>query len=41
MLHARSIAFTHPARGQVVELTAPWPDDFLETARAAGVELPR
>jgi len=30
MLHARSLAFPHPATGKRVQFTAPYPDDFLE-----------
>lgn len=31
MLHAYSLAFTHPTTGERMELTAPLPGDFLET----------
>jgi 23S rRNA pseudouridine1911/1915/1917 synthase len=34
MLHARSLAFTHPQTGQRLAFEAPWPADFLAAIRA-------
>lgn len=40
MLHARRLAFTHPATGEELEFEAPWPADFREALRALrGQEL--
>jgi 23S rRNA pseudouridine1911/1915/1917 synthase len=30
MLHAHSLAFTHPRTGERLRFTAPWPQDFLQ-----------
>ena len=30
MLHARSLAFDHPLNGQLISVTAPYPDDFRD-----------
>lgn len=34
MLHARRLAFTHPATGAALEFEAPWPEDFTAVVRA-------
>lgn len=34
MLHARRLAFTHPATREEMEFEAPWPEDFREVLRA-------
>ena len=31
MLHAWKIAFPHPKTGELMEIEAPFPDDFIET----------
>ncbi|NLZ63326.1 MAG: RluA family pseudouridine synthase [Lentisphaerae bacterium] len=40
MLHAWKLAFKHPGNGQLLELTAPPPADFCQTAAALGLTLP-
>ena len=39
MLHARSLAFTHPSTGERMTFEAPVPEDFLRGLRAAGISL--
>ena len=34
-LHARSLRFTHPTRGEVIELLAPVPADWPEPLRSS------
>ena len=38
MLHARSLAFTHPATGERMSFTAPLPDEYLRGLRAGGLD---
>ncbi|MBR5344265.1 MAG: RluA family pseudouridine synthase [Clostridia bacterium] len=38
MLHARSLAFTHPVTGERMTFFAPIPQDFLKGLRAAGIQ---
>ncbi|MCX6894306.1 MAG: RluA family pseudouridine synthase [Verrucomicrobia bacterium] len=33
MLHASTIAFTHPQTGKKLKFTAPWPEDFAATVK--------
>ena len=40
MLHARSLAFTHPASGERMCFTAPLPEAFLRGIKAGGIQLP-
>ena len=37
MLHAYSLAFTHPRTGKRMAFTAPWPEDFSRGLRSAGL----
>jgi 23S rRNA pseudouridine1911/1915/1917 synthase len=37
MLHAAQLEMTHPETGQVLRVSAPVPDDFLEEARRRGI----
>ena len=37
MLHAYSLAFTHPRTGERMTFTAPWPEDFSRGLRSAGL----
>lgn len=37
MLHAYSLAFTHPRTGERLTFTAPWPEDFSRGLRSAGL----
>ena len=39
MLHARSLAFTHPATGERMTFEAPVPEDFVRGLRVAGISL--
>jgi len=36
MLHAHSLAFTHPMTREPIVLTAPWPEDFRAAVKALG-----
>lgn len=39
MLHAYSLAFTHPRTGERMVFTAPLPEEFLRGLRSSGIEL--
>ena len=39
MLHAYSLAFTHPRTGERMMFTAPLPEEFLRGLRSSGIEL--
>ncbi|MCH5286654.1 MAG: RluA family pseudouridine synthase [Christensenellaceae bacterium] len=39
MLHAYSLAFTHPATGERMTFTAPLPEAFLASAKGNGIDL--
>ena len=39
MLHARTLAFTHPVTGERMSFTAPIPEDFARGLRSAGIPL--
>lgn len=38
MLHAASITMNHPRSGEELHVVAPLPDDFVEMAKAVGIE---
>ncbi len=41
MLHAQRLVLPHPKKGETLVFEAPPPDDFLDTARAFGIEMPK